>query len=245
MHTENTEFNRLLVTGDLHGDTAALTMIAKKLLQGDVLFVAGDFGFIFRDNQDERSFLNDVDMFLRKLGTFLVFVDGNHENHKALNEFPVDSWQGAWVHLIRSHVIHVLRGEVLTLKGKNIFCFGGAFSIDRSWRVLGESYWEEEIPTDEDYCNGNTNLEKCGYKIDYVLTHTCPIDLVLRLGSYHSSMEEQPLQNYLQYVSDQVYGSLQKWFFGHWHKDRVIGLDGKFRAIYLDVVNMETGEIIE
>ena len=40
---------RLLVTGDLHGDTAALVMIAKKMLEGDVLFVAGDFGFIFRD----------------------------------------------------------------------------------------------------------------------------------------------------------------------------------------------------
>ena len=30
---------RLLVTGDLHGDTAALVMIAKKMLEGDVLFV--------------------------------------------------------------------------------------------------------------------------------------------------------------------------------------------------------------
>ena len=28
---------RLLVTGDLHGDTAALVMIAKKMLEGDML----------------------------------------------------------------------------------------------------------------------------------------------------------------------------------------------------------------
>ena len=35
---------RLLITGDLHGDTAALTMITRQLREGDALFVAGDFG---------------------------------------------------------------------------------------------------------------------------------------------------------------------------------------------------------
>lgn len=238
------EFNRLLITGDLHGDTAALTMIAKKMLPGDVLFVAGDFGFIFRDTSDEHSFLTDVDIFLRKMGAYIVWVDGNHENHKAINEFPVDSWQGARVHMIRSHIIHVLRGEVLTLKGKHIFCFGGAFSIDRSWRVLNESYWEEEIPADVEYQNGNDKLEKYNYKIDYVVTHTCPVNLLPSLGSYHAALEERQLQNYLQYVSEQIDGSLQTWFFGHWHRDVGLGADEKFRAIYLDVVDMETGEVI-
>ena len=38
---------RLLITGDLHGDTAALTMITRQLREGDALFVAGDFGFVF------------------------------------------------------------------------------------------------------------------------------------------------------------------------------------------------------
>ena len=30
---------RLLITGDLHGDTAALTMITRQLREGDALFV--------------------------------------------------------------------------------------------------------------------------------------------------------------------------------------------------------------
>ena len=37
---------RLLITGDLHGDTAALTMITRQLREGDALFVAGDFGLL-------------------------------------------------------------------------------------------------------------------------------------------------------------------------------------------------------
>ena len=46
---------RLLITGDLHGDTAALTMITRQLREGDALFVAGDFGFVFWDNRDEAK----------------------------------------------------------------------------------------------------------------------------------------------------------------------------------------------
>ena len=51
---------RLLITGDLHGDTAALTMITRQLREGDALFVAGDFGFVFWDNRDEHVFLDDL-----------------------------------------------------------------------------------------------------------------------------------------------------------------------------------------
>ena len=58
---------RLLITGDLHGDTAALTMLARQLREGDALFVAGDFGFVFWDNKDEHVFLDDVDRFLQKI----------------------------------------------------------------------------------------------------------------------------------------------------------------------------------
>ena len=144
--------------------------------------------------------------------------------------------------MIRSRIIHVLRGEVLCLKGKRIFCFGGAFSIDRAYRTLNKSYWKEEVPSEEDYENGNKNLKACDYKVDYVITHTCPLNLIPSLGGYHSAMEERQLQNYLQYVNETVYDSLTRWYFGHWHRDQEFG--EKFRVVYLDLVDMETGKKI-
>ena len=50
-------------------------------------------------------------------------------------------------------------------------------------------------------------------------------------------MEERQLQNYLQYVSETVYDSLTRWYFGHWHRDQEFG--EKFRVVYLDLVDME------
>ena len=64
---------RLLITGDLHGDTAALTMIARQLREGDALFVAGDF--VFWDNRDEHVFLDDVDQFLQKINGYFVLEE--------------------------------------------------------------------------------------------------------------------------------------------------------------------------
>ena len=66
---------RLLITGDLHGDTAALTMIARQLREGDALFVAGDFGFVFWDNRDEHVFLDDVDQCLQKINGYFVLEE--------------------------------------------------------------------------------------------------------------------------------------------------------------------------
>ena len=61
---------------------------------------------------------------------------------------------------------YVCRGEILKIfrseeqsEPIKIWCFGGAFSIDRQYRKLNESYWEEELPTDADYANSNKNLE--------------------------------------------------------------------------------------
>ena len=67
---------RLLITGDLHGDTAALTMITRQLREGDALFVAGDFGFVFWDNRDKHVFLDDVDRFLQKINGYIIFANG-------------------------------------------------------------------------------------------------------------------------------------------------------------------------
>lgn len=147
----------------------------------------------------------------------------------------------ARVHRIRKQIIHVLRGEILEINRKRIFCFGGAFSIDRSYRQLNISYWNDEIPAENEYKNGIENLERCNFQIDFVISHTCPFNMISYLGSRHSVPEEYPLQNYLQWVIENT-KQLTCWYFGHWHIDKE--LPQKCRAIYLDVVDMEKGIVI-
>jgi predicted phosphodiesterase len=227
---------RLLVTGDTHGEQARLVYLARWMQTGDVLFEVGDFGFLFGNDKSEEGFLNDVQNFLEDKEAYIVFVDGNHENHSALNALPVENWCGAKVHKLRSRIIHVLRGEILHIKSKKIFCFGGAFSIDRAYRELNKSYWKEELPTDDDYRNGNKNLELCEFKVDYILTHTCPLSTVYFMNGRHDAVEELPLQNYLEWVRERT--SYKTWYFGHWHIDQKFWKNQV--ALLYDVIDMES-----
>ena len=62
------------------------------------------------------------------------------------------------------------------------------------------------------------------------------------LGTRHSAPEEYPLQNYLQWINDSTISHLKYWYFGHWHMDKE--LPQKCRAVYLDVIDMETGKVV-
>jgi hypothetical protein len=235
------DIKRLIITGDTHGEQNTLAYIAQNALrEGDALFVAGDFGFCFWGNKQEESFLNDVEFFLRKKNAYLLFVDGNHENHRLLNALPEESFCNARVHKLRPHIIHVIRGEILYIKGKKIFCFGGAFSIDRAFRELNVSYWEEELPTDTDFSNGNKNLKACGNSVDYIITHTCALSMTYSLNGRHDVVEERSLQNYLEWIRTSV--SYEKWYFGHWHIDKKLW-DNQI-AVYYHVLDMETAECL-
>ena len=80
----------------------------------------------------------------------VLFVDGNHENFDLLNAYPVEMWKGGKVHNIKPDIIHLMRGQVFEIEGKTIFTFGGAASIDRDWRIEGESWRAQELPTYEE-----------------------------------------------------------------------------------------------
>ena len=92
----------------------------------DIVICAGDFGGVwFGDGRDEAA----LD-WLESLPFTLAFVCGNHENYDALERYPVKDWHGGKVHRIRSHVLHLMRGQVFELEGDHFFTMGGAKSHD-------------------------------------------------------------------------------------------------------------------
>ena len=66
-----------------------------------------------------------------------------------------------------------MRGEVYDLGGETVFSFGGATSVDKDWRVPGESWWPEEVSCEEEIEHARATLAAHGWKVDYVVTHTC------------------------------------------------------------------------
>ena len=190
----------IYITGDCHSDFRRFNTKnfpeQKDMIKDDYVIICGDFGGVW--NRDEESPQEAFNMdWLEDKPFTTLFVDGNHENFDRLNSYPVEEWNGGKVHRIRKSVIHLMRGQVFKLEGKTFFTFGGASShdidggildinnpdyhkkrkkLDREWipyRINHISWWERELPNEEEMVEGVHNLETHGNNVDYIVTHCC------------------------------------------------------------------------
>lgn len=228
--------NKIIVTGDIHGNPFQRLNLenfpeGKTFTKEDYVIILGDFGLVWDNSAMEHSCLD----WLENKSWTTLFIDGNHENYDLLNKFPIEEWGGGRVQKIRSSVIHLLRGEVYDIGGYKFLAMGGARSHDiqdgvlevgdprikiwkkddfKLFRINHISWWEEEIPNEEERKNALKNLAENDYKVDYILTHEAPSSDVILMDHllYHpdeySKWLEMEIRQKVKY---------KKWFFGHYH----------------------------
>ena len=230
----------IYLTGDCHSDFSRFDIdkltIQNEMTKDDYIIICGDFG-----------------------GVWNYLVESTYEKYWLdwLNErnfTTVEEWHGGKVHKIRDSVLHLMRGEVFDIDNKKFFIFGGAKSHDIQegilnldeeekiyqyrkrgayFRIRDYSWWDLELPTDDEMKNGINNLEKANYKVDYIITHCCPtnVQAILSGGTY----KKDNLTDYLQEISEKC--EFKKWYFGHYHDNRQI--DSKYILLYEDIVPLE------
>lgn len=258
----------IYITGDMHGDFGRFAKKQRSklpfLLTGkDYVIVCGDFGLCWMDGPEFRYDCK----WLGSLPFKILFVDGNHENFSMLGRYPVEEWNGGKVHhIVRDKIIHLMRGQVFMIEGKSFFTFGGASShdieggiLDRKdplynfkkkeaiqknlpYRVLGLSWWKEELPDEGELQEGLDHLEKVGYQVDYVVSHCCSNRFQDKLkqqdtalGFWAFGYGTDLLTDYFDGLEDQL--QYQQWFCGHYHVQGFV--DGKHTALYESIVPVD------
>lgn len=219
----------IYITGDTHGDPVRFienNMGDNEWTSDDCLIVCGDFGYVFLDNESEKEFLD----YLETKPYTICFCDGNHENFSAIFSYPKEKWNGGYVHRIRKNILHLMRGQVFEINGKKVFSMGGAYSIDRYVRKLNFSYWEEEIPNNQEYREATQNLKENNDEVDIIISHTAPREIIRRMGKYPDA-HDMELTGFLEWIMYQI--KFKHWYFGHWHLDQTF--DEKYTAVYFDI----------
>lgn len=242
----------IYVTGDTHGDfnDYRINHFVPKIMQkDDYLIICGDFGF------DWNKSLIDNYQKIKFNGTVL-FVDGNHENFDILNSLPTkemfESDVGVFCESENNHTYHLRRGRMYEINGKKFFCFGGASSIDKEWRIIEEMksnsyhtlWWEDETPTETEYDSAIDTLKKYDYKFDYFITHACNPDLKdFILGTYKKDFFDitEDMIGSIEWNIKENNGSYLGHFFGHYHMN--CG-SGKEHCLYDNIVNLDQGIIM-
>lgn len=256
----------IYLTGDCHRrferfDKENLIRLPHFIQPEDYIIVTGDFGLLWAKDKIFEYHLK----WFSKLPFTILWVQGNHSNFNMIAEYPLELWSGGKArHIVRDKVILLERGQVFKIEGKSFFTFGGASSHDiqggvldkdsptydkdrkkaiRSglpYRVRNVSWWEQELPTEEELQEGRDNLEKLGYSVDYVITHCMSGGMQEQLldrfayGHYGSTYKKDVLTDYF----DELEGKLRYkcWFCGHYHVN--LQLDDRHMVLYEDIVRL-------
>ena len=231
---------------DIHKQSNSQWGDQMNMTKDDHLIVCGDFGLLFNYRETEKSvdgcpedncwdkeelywynWLND-----RKFTT--LFVDGNHENFDRLEKYPVTEWNGGKVRKISDSIIQLMRGQVYRIGSKTVFTMGGARSTDRGPATGTEKiddhkiWWRRELPSEKEYEEALRNLSRHDNKIDYIVTHEAPGDVLM---SKFFDLYELP--GFLLDIKEKV--EYKRWYCGHHHEDTEYG---RVRLLYDDVIQI-------
>lgn len=211
------------VTGDIHGNFENYSFATRNLSPGDAIILLGDSGFNF--------YLNIKDMILKNLvnesGFITYCVRGNHdarpENLDSMKKvYKEDIQNYVYMEDEFPNIFYLIDGLVYNFNGYTALILGGAYSIDKAYRIANHWTWyeNEQLSAKE-----MMQIEKecAGKNFDFVFSHTCPLswqprDLFLSVAE---PLEiDNSMEVWMESFKDKI--NWNYWLFGHYHDDRIV-----------------------
>ena len=129
---------RVLITGDTHGNARWLREYifpVAMTLQAEAIVQLGDFG-AWEHTPDGVAFMDQVDIMGLNAGIPLYWLHGNHDKHSHTIKAYKRDERGFLK--CREFVRYIPQGHVWDWGGVSFRSFGGAYSVDKQWRVERE-----------------------------------------------------------------------------------------------------------
>ncbi len=209
----------IYITGDIHRDFSRIYKLKKD--SDNMLIVLGDVGINYYLNEEDKN----CKEYLKKLKLKLFCVRGNHEERpeNIATYKEVEMFCGkVFIEEEYPNLIFAKDGEIYNIDGKKILVIGGAYSVDKEYRLLhGYKWFKEEQLTKEEM---DTILDKVKSKhFDIVLTHTCPYKYEPRevfMQGLDQSKVDKSMEHFLDEIEEKI--SYDKWYCGHYHTEKQV-----------------------
>jgi 3-oxoacid CoA-transferase subunit A len=224
----------ILFSGDFHDSSQGeISVVTKKSLikkYGREKYnginyhvILGDGGFMWPGNI--KTELENYKKLARRPFPVLCVL-GNHEPIYGIKDVPeVDIGIGEKVLLVNNKdpfIAYLKRGKIYTIDGFRFLVLGGAFSIDKVYRLADRTWWAEEYWLQSEKRDLFRLLES-EHSFDGVLSHTGPDHINKMVMRYLSvfSGTSYIIRDEVALLNDRIDENIQcpQWWCGHWHRD--------------------------
>ena len=213
------------ITGDTHGDFTRIERFCERFhpTRDDVMIILGDAGFnYYGGKRDQRVKQRKAEMPIT-----IFSIHGNHEMRPGkIPSYHLQQWHGGMVFVEDAYpsLLFAVDGEVFDMGGLQTIAIGGAYSVDKYYRLMnGWNWWPDEQPTPE----MKKGIEKCldyqHWKVDVVLSHTVPLKyepVEVFLPQIDQSQVDKSTETWLDSIEDLL--AYRHWYAGHYHTEKEI-----------------------
>lgn len=199
----------LYFCGDIHGNLEYIKYsIANNHLKNACIVICGDVGMGFQPKW-EKHVLKYINHIIVSKNCFVVGIRGNHDNPDCFNDISIEKQN--WINVPDYTIIEVCN--------KHVLCIGGGISIDRSFRIINETYWKNETIV--------YKPKIIDFKIDIIASHEAPLNVfpygTSKIVTDFAKIDPNLLNDLLKSretlskVLNDYKGEIIHWYYGHYH----------------------------
>ena len=215
----------IYITGDTHGEFDRLFDFCHRFgsSREDTMIILGDAGFNYYGGKRDRNTKKAVS----DLPITVFSIHGNHEKRPAsIPTYHTTEWRGGQVYMEDEYpnLLFGIDGEVYDLNGLQTIVIGGAYSVDKHYRLVnGWGWWPDEQPSDEIKQKVEKALTSRNWKVDAVLSHTTPLKyepVEVFMSWVDQSKVDKSTEIWLDSIEDRL--TYRHWYAGHYHTEKNI-----------------------
>ena len=220
MKENRNQNGRVFLTGDTHGDFSRIEEFCLKQNTdiNDVMIILGDAGINYYGNRRDRV----TKQFLKTLPVTLFCIHGNHEMRpQKIEGYREKTYRGGTVFWEEEfpNIFFAKDGEVFEFSNNKCLVIGGAYSVDKHYRLYhGYRWFDDEQPDDEIKRTVEDRPKEMGFSVDVILSHTCPKSyepIEAFLPGLNQSIIDKSTEEWLEQIRQKT--KYKKWYCGHWH----------------------------